>query len=94
MTDPAVCSCETLEPSWDVPSLLRRVAALTPTPAALIDAGALVTGLSNRAVAAALLEAGLRAFDGVVFLDDDDRKVILLRAGGRVLPLERCGVPL
>jgi hypothetical protein len=31
--------------------------------------------------------------DGVVFLDDDDRQMILLRADMRVIKLSDCGVP-
>ena len=48
---------------------------------------ALVTGYSNQQVAAALLAAGLPEMDGCVFLDAEDRQMILLRAGGKVLPL-------
>ena len=58
-----------------------------------IDTGALVTGKSNRQVAEDLLEYGLGAWcDGVVFLDDNDEKMILVKATGRVLKLSQCGI--
>ena len=50
-------------------------------------------GLPNAQVARALLERGLAKFEGVVYLDDADRKMILLRRGWATLPLERAGVP-
>ena len=51
---------------------------------ALIDTGALVTGLSNLAVAQYLLRHGLNGIEGVVFLDEEDRKMICVRKGYRV----------
>ena len=61
---------------------------------ALIDTGALITGLGNRGVAKRLLDVGLgqRGIEGVVFLDDNDEKVILVKATGRVLKLSQCGI--
>ena len=50
-------------------------------------------GLSNLQVAAALLGYGMVWCDGVVFLDEYDRKMILVRATGRVVKLETSGVP-
>ena len=41
-----------------------------------------------------MLANGLSGIDGVVFLDERDRKMILVRATGRVLKLEECGVAL
>ena len=58
----------------------------------LIDTGALITGMTNYQVARYLLAHGLTGMEGVVYLDEKDRKVILLRAGLRVLPLAGCGV--
>ena len=40
------------------------------TFSALIDVGAIITGLNNKEVAAALLVLGLDDFDGVVYLDN------------------------
>jgi len=79
--------------SWSVENLLKSIASCNPPFHALIDTGALVTGLTNYEVAAFLLRNGLEGMDGVVFLDDEDRKMILLRDGFIVMPLERCGVP-
>jgi hypothetical protein len=61
---------------------------------ALIDTGALITGLSNRAVAEFLLDAGLSVCKGVVFLDEYDRQMVLLRKGKKVVKLADCGLAL
>lgn len=46
----------------------------------LIDTGALITGMSNYEVAKYMLTHGLsEEFDGVVFLDHRDRKMVLMR---------------
>jgi hypothetical protein len=83
----------TIVESWTVPALLKWVAAHEPPFHALIDRGALITGLENHEVAAALLRLGLRGMDACVFLDEKDQKMVLVRGGGRV-PLAQCGVPL
>ena len=99
LTDPRVCDYELVasEPQWTVESLLRAIAdadgARTEPIRSLIDTGALITGLSNLQVAAALLGYGMAWCEGVVFLDEYDRKMILVRATGRVVKLETCGVP-
>ncbi|CAK9079768.1 Hypothetical protein SCF082_LOCUS38067 [Durusdinium trenchii] len=54
---------------------------------ALIDAGALVTGLSNREVATIILNVRTD-LEGVVFLDQEDRKRILVRDNDSSFPLE------
>lgn len=61
---------------------------------ALIDTGALITGLENYEVAEKLLD-GLPAstFDGVVYLDAEDRPCALLRASRRSVPLQRAALP-
>lgn len=86
-----------LEPAWSSKSLLEHVAKLDPQPAALIDTGALITGLSNQEVAQQLL-LGLTGVECVVFINDEDKAMALLpRKGGsgfRVLCLEECSVPL
>ena len=93
LTDPSVMSTQALEGGWTVTSLLRHVATATPSHSALIDTGALITGLSNRQVAQQLLDLGLsRWCEGVVFLDENDEKMILVKATGRVLKLSQCGV--
>jgi hypothetical protein len=78
---------------WTVDSLLERVANSEPRFHALIDTGALITGLGNKGVAQRLLDVGLgRWCEGVVFLDESDEKVILVKATGRVLKLSQCGI--
>lgn len=64
---------------WDVMKLLQFVAA-SPRYRSFIDLGAAVTGLSSRAVAAALLTMGLAHVDGAVYVEPDGRRCVLLRA--------------
>lgn len=64
---------------WDVMRLLQFVAA-SSRYRAFIDLGAAVTGLSSRAVAAALLTMGLAHVDGAVYVEPDGRRCVLLRA--------------
>ena len=45
-------------------------------------------------VAEQLLQRGLAGFDGVVFLDDEDKKKVLVRATGRIVNQDQCGIPL
>ena len=93
--DERVCSTADLPVGWTVDVVLDLAAkARRGRIHALIDTGALVTGLRNREVASKLLERGLGWCDGVVYLDDDDKKQVLLRATGRSMPEEQCGVPL
>ena len=98
LTDPEVTSQEILPSSWTVRYILDHVAGIhVPGPSiyhALIDTGALVTGMSNLEVAQYLLENGLRGIDGVVFLDEEDRKMICVRKGYRVMKVAQSGVPL
>ena len=78
---------------WDVRSLLASVAMHDPPLCALIDPGALIVGMSNKDVAQTLLDCGLAAagMQGVVFLDSNDHRMILL-LNGRVMALEEAGV--
>ena len=78
---------------WSVPSLLQIIAT-SSVFRALIDTGALITGFSNQEVAAELLRRGLPWCDGIVFLDDADKQQVLVRATGRVVSADQCGVPL
>ena len=73
-------------------TLRLQVASRRPAVHALIDAGALVTGYSNREVAQYLLPRLGSELEGVVYLDHGGNKTILLRAGG-TMALERCGLP-
>jgi len=93
LTEPAVVSPASLPSAWDVPGVLDAVAALRPPAHALIDCGALVTGMNNREVAEYLLHRLPPTHEGVVFLESGGHKKILLRATGGVMDLERCGTP-
>ncbi|MAT98943.1 MAG: hypothetical protein CL608_17505, partial [Anaerolineaceae bacterium] len=94
LTDPRVMSTQPIEAGWTVKSLIQHVATASPRVHALIDTGALITGLSNLEVAQQLLTYSMmtRWCEGVVFLDENDEKMILVRATGRVLKLSQCGV--
>jgi len=101
LSDSTVCSSAPLPNIWDADSVLRRCAE--GDLVALIDTGALVTGYSNKEVAKTLLfgrgklakfpALPRERFDGVVYLDESDRKMILLRDGSRTLPLEQSSIP-
>ncbi|CAK9107070.1 Calmodulin [Durusdinium trenchii] len=78
---------------WTAKSLLRDVATSTPPIHALIDTGALITGMDNEQVARYLLEfLPTSRFEGVVYLDRADRKMFLQRSSGKSLHLSQCGV--
>eukprot|EP00300_Choanocystis_sp_HF-7_P004938 c13792_g1_i2.p1 GENE.c13792_g1_i2~~c13792_g1_i2.p1 ORF type:complete len:2271 (-),score=731.14 c13792_g1_i2:47-6859(-) len=83
--------------NWNAESLLNMIAenhkSLDQPLRALIDIGALITGKTNLQVAQYLIEKGLDA-DGVVFLGDNDIKMIYERKTGRVLRLEESTIPL
>jgi len=79
-----------LHEDWSVRQLLSSVA--NSNAHALIDTGALITGFTNYDVAKYLLEHGLHGLDGCVFLDRQDRQMILLRSSWTVLPLAQCGI--
>lgn len=92
LVDPRVVSIQHLEGHWDVRSLLNQVAtAQNPPFGALIDTGALITGMSNRETAQYLLDHGIAHVKGCVFLENDE-KMVLLRAGGAPVPLAQCGL--
>lgn len=93
--DRSVTSYEHIKDQWDVEYILERIAkSESPRYHALIDTGALITGYSNYEVAKQLLDRGLSWCDGVVFLDGDDKQQVLVRATGRVVSAEQCGVSL
>ena len=79
---------------WSARSILDYVAKNNYH--ALIDTGALVTGLSNFEVASYLLKNGLaaRGIFGVVYLDEHDRKMVLLAQSETSVKLEECGLQL
>lgn len=93
--DSSVAAFDFLPEKWDVQFLLQRIATSTkPVFHALIDTGALITGYSNEQVARELLRRGLPWCDGVVFLDSLDRRQVLVRATGRVVSEDQCGISL
>jgi hypothetical protein len=96
LTDPGVVSLNVMEEDWSVTSILDYIASRPASEHvhALIDTGALITGMSNKEVAQYLLDRGMPWCEGVVFLDDADRKMILVRATRRVVDLGQCGIPL
>lgn len=94
--DREITSYQHLPADWTVEALLDTIAtAKSPCYHALIDTGALVTGYSNQQVAQELLKRGLGDWcDGVVFLDENDMKKVLVKDTGRVVPADQCGIPL
>ena len=72
-----------LPDDWCVESLLLGVATADPPLHTLIDVGALVTGMSNKLVAKFLLDNGLVWADGCVYLDEEDRQMVLMRVNDR-----------
>ena len=81
--------------TWTIRNILNHVARKrNPRYNAFIDCGALITGMSNVEVARYLLENGLcttttgdslsdskSSIEGVVFLNKEDKKMVLLRTG-------------
>jgi hypothetical protein len=60
----------------------------------LVIIGAFIMGFSNLEVAKILLKRGLKKIDGVVFFDDYDRQMVLLRDEGKIIKLAQCGLAL
>ena len=62
---------------------------------ALIDTGALITGYTNEQVARKLLEYGLVGLDACVFIDGDDRRMVVDRSlNAAPVPLDRSGIKI
>ena len=79
--------------AWTARSILREIAT-SPRPFhALIDTGALITGMDNEQVARFLLRhLPQDKFEGVVFLDRQDRQMIVLRSVKTPMNLMQCGI--
>ena len=76
-----------------VKELLHNVANHKDKFAALIDTGALITGMSNEEVARFLLKVGLKHLEACVFLDANDQKMVVTRdEATEPLPLESSGI--
>lgn len=91
LTSPEVVSYELVRDEWSVTTLLQDIAEMHPKPHALLDTGALITGMSNEEVARYLLAHGLD-FEGVVFMTSTGKQ-ILLRENFKVMRLSQCGIP-
>jgi hypothetical protein len=76
LTQTDVVTLEEMPSDWSPTSILDKIAYAKPPYHALIDTGALITGLTNLEVATYLLKKGLQNMDGVVYLDDDDKKMV------------------
>ena len=75
---------------WSVRGLLVMVAQSNFD--ALIDTGALITGMSNEETARFLLRSGLRRKEGCVFIDETGKHKCVMRSTGRVVDLADCGL--
>jgi hypothetical protein len=73
--------------------LLKMLATASPPLHALIDVGALVIGPSNREAVEFMLAVGLPEMDAAVYLDDEDREMVVFRGGGAPVPLRTTGIP-
>lgn len=91
LTSPDSADVDILPSNWTALSILARVAK-TSRYHALIDTGALITGLNNQQAAEALLALGLARFDGVVFFSQADVPMVLHRKHARVVPFAQCGL--
>merc|ERR1712137_1114356 len=92
LTSPQVTSACKKEDQRTARSLLRDMARSDPPIHALIDTGALITGMDNEEVARYLLLHLPDRIEGVVYLDRQDRQMILLRDSGRSVNLAQCGI--
>ena len=64
LTNPNILSVRFAQPGWTVRTLLRSVANAEPRFNALIDTGALITGLSNKQVSGVASGQGVALFGG------------------------------
>jgi hypothetical protein len=78
--------------TWSVRRMLTALANADPPYHALIDCGALVTGLSNAETARFLLRVGLQSMRGVVYMDDQNEKMVIMRGRPEPVPLGECGL--
>lgn len=92
LTDPSVIQVWRAEEGWSAHSLLKVIATQQPPLSALIDVGALITGLSNLEVAQMLLDSGL-PYEAVVFCDHGGEQQLLLRGRLEPVSLAHCTLP-
>lgn len=105
LTDPSVVGIDTTVANgmlfkdasgaqvWSVRALLKALATADPPYHALIDCGALITGMSNEDTAWMLLREGLPQHSGVVFLNEANAKMVAIRGRSEAVPLSECGLP-
>ena len=79
LTEPAVVTQLDLPSDWNPLLLLKTLTELSPPADALIDAGALVTGMSNRQVAVHLLPLLPASTEGVVYLESSGMPIVPVR---------------
>jgi hypothetical protein len=95
LTSDTIMSSRLLGTEWTVTKVLDDIIKSDPPFHVLIDTGALITGMSNYEVARYMITHGLsHDFDGVVFLDHRDRKMVLMRHGMHVVRLAQAGIPV
>ena len=92
LCDSSVVTTRRFVGDWSVTLLLTEIANAFPPVHALIDIGALITGLESQEVAHFLLEAGLSTMAGVVYVDQAGQKVVLTRGKSEPVPLEQSSV--
>ena len=93
-TDPNVMCIKEIPGRWSVGRLLDEVRNPDAAYNALIDTGALITGLDNEEVCRAVLRPPCPPhLDVAVFLNSRDEKMYIDREGV-INPLSRCGVAL
>eukprot|EP00931_Biecheleriopsis_adriatica_P057927 TRINITY_DN3440_c1_g1_i1.p1 TRINITY_DN3440_c1_g1~~TRINITY_DN3440_c1_g1_i1.p1 ORF type:complete len:2068 (-),score=475.91 TRINITY_DN3440_c1_g1_i1:13-5871(-) len=93
LSDGLVVDVSSVEEGWSAKSLLKRVATHQPPLSALIDVGALITGLSNMQVAQVLLDFDL-PYEAVVFCDQGGEQRLLRRGRAESVRLANCTLPL
>ena len=94
LTNSQIVNTHLLTETWTVHSLLITIANAQPHFNALIDTGALITGMTNEEVARFLLTHGSPTIEGVVYLDSTDSKKILVRSTMKSMSLSQCGISL
>jgi len=92
LTDPGVMALKQMDGAWTVNSLLENVIA--EDAEALIDTGALITGMSNMEVAQFLASHKDFKKQAVVYLNEADAKMVYVRKTKSSMKLEDCGIPL
>ncbi|KAL7066785.1 EF hand family protein [Cryptosporidium serpentis] len=91
-----ISSVKILEIGWTVEGFLLNICRRREKEDlhVLIDTGAFITGYTNQEVAKFLLRNGLRGIEAVVFIDDKDKQMIMLRDGFRIIEISQCGISL